>query len=492
MKRILISLIFFTTFTLCSCRNTLPEEMSTEESTLPEEMSTEGSTDAEAMSIVFMEEYITAPSSYPDVPDVYTPVLDDLYLYGELLHRYETLNYEGKVTQEILRECEEVQDEIQQRGYISDPYGGIEGTSGYALADLDGDNSPELLLLDNSSRDSGKQTPVIYSIFAVRNGQLICIENDSFELQYDTILAADSTFYRVDCMSTGEIYLSSFRLEAERLKFTKISEAHAMLSFSDGDVPIPYWVKKENGKEINITEGEFDILFEQYNNPKELMILDFVPLHPGAVDVYSAPRPADESSAIPIEYPQSYQDAPSAYKPILDDLYLFFEYLRRGESIDDAWGETGFVELPGDELGYAVIDLNNDGIPELLLGSINGLNNSAPHSVFTLKSGKPVLLTSFGSRDAGVILADGTIYCIGSGGAAYTYLSSFRLDKNADALTELTDIHSDYSDSEGKPYFVQVVDGKNHYITEKEFRTFWEEYENPSETMQLTVTPIAD
>ena len=190
---------------------------------------------------------------------------------------------------------------------------------------------------------------------------------------------------------------------------------------------------------------------------------------------------------------ESYQSVPNEYRLILDNLYLLSEHVDGEETLDSVLEEIGFIEYPRDgKLAYAVMDINNDEIPELLLGTTDGLKDAAPNSIFTLKEGKPILLTSFWSRSSGVISADGTIYSVGSGGAAYTYLSSFRLDKNADTLTQLTDIYSDYSASEEKIVFIQVVDDRNDYITEESFWDFYEKYDSPSETMELTIIPISN
>ncbi len=507
MKKFLLFFAMISAFVLCSCSKTLPEgagstepiraETSTEcvlpkETDATEPSSAEGAT--ENVSILFMGERITAPASYPNVPDAYAPVLDDLYLYGELLHRYETLNRNGEVAQGILNECEEVQDEIQKRGYVTYPHGGIEGASGYALADLNGDKNPELLLLDTSQDYLRKQNPGIYAVFTIQNGQLTHIK-DSSKLGDQTILAADGTFYRcVDYMGAGYCSLDAFRLEAGKSEFTTISQANAALSFSDGDVPVPYWVKTENGKEVRMSEKEFDILFEQHNHPEKRMTLHFVPLHPGAVNPYDIPTSSDDLPNISVRYPNSYKGAPSSYNPILDDLYLLSERLNRNETINDgrAFGDTGFVDPPPyGKLGYCVKDFNNDGTPELFLGSIDG-TELFPRSVFTLKSGKPILLISFFRRCRGAIATDGTIYTIGSSGAAHASLSSYRLDAHANSLTELTDIHSDYSDLEQKAYYVEVLDGKNHYITKQKFQDLREKYENPPERMKLKPFPIAN
>jgi hypothetical protein len=84
------------------------------------------------------------------------------------------------------------QTEIRPRGYL--PYEGGGFTGGYALVDVDGDGSFELLILNPPSYT---QVPVIKSIFTVRNGRLVCIDNGSSVLSYKTVLAADGTFYHI-------------------------------------------------------------------------------------------------------------------------------------------------------------------------------------------------------------------------------------------------------------------------------------------------------
>ena len=531
-----ISYAILLAFVLCSCTNTFPELANTGEpadvvallpkptdageptgevallpeptdageptgevALLPEQASAEEATSAAPVSIAFMGERIFAPSSYPGVPALYSPVLNDFYLYCALSQRYSVLNYDGKVTPDIMREYEGVRWGIALRGHIPNTVSGSEN-AGYALLDLDGDNSPELLLLgDSSLYSSYVQTPAICSIYAIRDGRLSCIDNGSFELYYATILAADGTLYQCveDWRGAGYTDLIAFRLEAGMSEFTIVSEARAALSFSGGDVPVPYWVKTGNGEEISITEAEFDSLSEQYKNPKEPMALEFVPMHPGWVNPWTVPRPNEGFSITPVECPQSYRGAPIEYKPQLDDLYLLSERIRRGDKIgavfhDDWVGETGFAEIPSGELGYAVVDINSDGIPELLLGTKDKLVDSSPDSIFTLRDGEPVLLQSFWGRSCGAVSADGTIYNVGSGSAWHAYLSSYKLYENADALTQLTAINSDYSNLDEKPYYFQIVDGRNHYISEDGFRRFLETYLDPPEKMKLTFIPISN
>lgn len=199
----------------------------------------------------------------------------------------------------------------------------------------------------------------------------------------------------------------------------------------------------------------------------------------------------DDGSMLLTEYPVFYQGVPEAYKPILDTLLLVEKRLRE-ENYDSEKDLKiiGFTQNPSPRnsaLGYALADLNNDGVLELLLGSTDGLNDSAPNSIFTLKGGQPVLVASYWSRNRGVISDDGTIYTVGSGGASNTYLSSFTLNKSTGKLKQLTDIQSGYSASENKVFFVQTVDGKKQYISEQTFQDFRAMYGNPPNRMYLRI-----
>lgn len=258
-EKIFFAFVFISAFFLCSCDSSLPAETNT----APSQTNTDSPTGANFRSIVFMEENITAPDFYPGVPEIYKPLLDNLCLYGKLLYRYTTLNYEDKITPEAKSEYERIQNEIAQREpRFTSVYSS--SVSGYSLLDLDNDNSPELLLLSNSSGYfSYSQNAAVHFIFTVRNGELVCVKNGSYKFQNHTILADNNIFYQcVNYEGTGYTDLTAFRLKPGMSELTIISEAHASLSFSDGDVPVPYWFKKENGKEIHITEEEFDLLFE--------------------------------------------------------------------------------------------------------------------------------------------------------------------------------------------------------------------------------------
>jgi hypothetical protein len=464
----------------------------------PEEAPEEAVSPSETQGafIVFMGETITAPGSYPNVPDLYVPILDNIYLYTTLSQRYLALQYDGEATREILLDRERLQRAIQERGNLPNLGSIGSSTIGYALVDLNGDNDSILLILYNPPGIAlHNQTPLIRAVYAIREEQLVCVDPGSYIWSSNTRLASDGTFYQyMDWRGAGYVDLKAFRLDAGMSAFTVISEAYSALSFADGDVPVPFWVKIENGNEIHITEDEFEALAEQYKNPKELMALDFVPLHPNRVEPLSAPRPSDNILHVPVDFPEAYPGAPCAYKPILDDLFFFEKHWKsEGHLFNGYFLPVGFAEYPYPRFanfGYALVDINNDGVLALLLGTIEGLNNASPLAIYTIINGQPVLVTQFWSRSRGVIAQDGTIYRVGSGGAGYTKLSSYTLDENADTLTQLTEIKPDFCPLEKKPYYIQVINGRNHYISGEEFFSLLEMYAYPSDRMQLTVMPI--
>lgn len=507
MKKIIVlACILFLVFVLCSCANGAHTETiaGTEEKTVEKAMEKTAENlvsnaareekNMDGLAIVFMGETITAPGSYQGVPDAYAPVLDDVYLSGMLYLRYRVQESEDGYSKERRSELDTALNDVLTRGYLIRPYSDLEGATAYALMDLNNDDSPELLLLAISS-ETGKEETAVFSVFTIRNGEFIHIESDASDLRYFTVLADDGIFYQYRQRELGRADLYALQLEEGAAEFTTIWEANTDVSFADGDVPVAFWIKKENGEETNISEEEFDGLLEKHKNPSEKMKLDYEVLPSEMLGIDLIPYgPEEERPSWLKEYPESYQDAPKEYKIILDDLYAFSESIRRNGLIEEFWGNTGFVEYPfphDEPLAYAVADINNDGVLELLLGNIKGLKAACPNSIFTISNGEAVLVDSFWTRSSGVIAADGIIYNTWADGAGEQYLWSFKLEKNADTLTKLTDLRSDYSEANEKPYYAQVVNGKNQYISEEEFSDSFEKYSAPPEILELEVFPIA-
>jgi hypothetical protein len=149
---------------------------------------------------------------------------------------------------------------------------------------------------------------------------------------------------------------------------------------------------------------------------------------------------------------------------------------------DYVYGETNFGEKPLGPLGYMLVDINKDGIQELLIMSGNPEDDTFLWSLFTLKDNKPVHILSNSplARCVWYFAADGTLYQVGYGGTSSTYVSSWRLKPRAAELTLLTHYQCIYGSGLGPyDYYYSVVNGKHEYITEKEFESMREKYSNP-------------
>jgi len=194
-------------------------------------------------------------------------------------------------------------------------------------------------------------------------------------------------------------------------------------------------------------------------------------------------------TTLPIVYPASYRDAPKAYKPVLDDLYALtllynidngytnisgFHY---AEAIVGAW-------LYGPIAHYAVADINNDGISELLLYQETA-EDMYLRSLFTLKDGEPLCIESFPGRISR-FAADGTMYYVRTV-EQLTELYSYKLEAGATEFSLVTAYYN-YSGKCSK-----ILDNnweERIDITEEEFNAVLEIHKNPPNPMRFTFIPI--
>ena len=116
----------------------------------------------------------------------------------------------------------------------------------------------------------------------------------------------------------------------------------------------------------------------------------------------------------------------SAYDGILQ---RSVEILSSGGDIETADGEIGLLEAcyGGAGVGYAVEDLTGDGVPELVLGS---LDDDTLYAVYTGDRGEPVLMLEGGSRKQCRYLGRGRFFCSGSASAFNSILSAYALSKD--------------------------------------------------------------
>jgi len=193
-----------------------------------------------------------------------------------------------------------------------------------------------------------------------------------------------------------------------------------------------------------------------------------------------------------IACPASYKDAPEAYWPILDDLYVFV-YLAHQDDWDltcTAFDNTGIINqsvlYDAEDLGYAIEDINNDNISELLILR----KASSVLSLYTLKEANPVfLLSDWGSRTIGRFAADGTLYTQWSGGGGMS-LCAYRLEPGADKLMQVEDNFFVFMYDAYVLHFKNANGEGERPFTDQEYKELYERYSNPPNPMQFDFIPI--
>ena len=156
-------------------------------------------------------------------------------------------------------------------------------------------------------------------------------------------------------------------------------------------------------------------------------------------------------------------------------------------------------EIAADTIGYTFLDVNHDGVAELIIGSIDEEKEGKYYgqniySAYTYKD-IPHLLIEGWSRNRCFLLEDGTFYTEGSGGAMYRILENDVLDVNATQLS-----CKDYYFTKEKDESFEEI-GFYHNTTgeweasvseELEEDVFWSKYdEYGSRTISFELVPFS-
>ncbi len=187
---------------------------------------------------------------------------------------------------------------------------------------------------------------------------------------------------------------------------------------------------------------------------------------------------------------------PEAYKEIINNKYSEIRTAcpdNADENDGMALG-TSFLHCK-DTLSYSVHDINNDGIPELM---IVRLDENNVYELYTLSEDeKAVLLKeSGGYRDSMWIDEGGVIYTFGSGGAGNNFISEYRLPAKGLKTTWLYEVYEDWGDF-GKTVFEEEYDyvtapEKKHTeaITQEEYENYIDKFYNRSKDFPFEAATI--
>lgn len=190
------------------------------------------------------------------------------------------------------------------------------------------------------------------------------------------------------------------------------------------------------------------------------------------------------------------EDYATAYEPIFEEYRK--AYASEVPATQYAW-EHGISEIIeySTGVGYALEDLDNNGIPELIVAGIgtDEFADRMAYGVYTLEGGVPVNLATSSARMRYYLRDDGTILYEGSGGAAYTYIRLYRVNGSSleEVETVFTNMDGEGTDNPRLGYYRQqgytetLPSDISVRITEEEFYQCWDQWKSNVYVPPLTV-----
>lgn len=129
---------------------------------------------------------------------------------------------------------------------------------------------------------------------------------------------------------------------------------------------------------------------------------------------------------------------PAVYEPILKQYRTALEENRTGQQLVDAGLNFMIRDVPSEAVGYAVDDLDDNGVPELIIGTIStdDFYGKLIFVLYTVDDGEPVQIFSSIERNR-YYYAGGTRFAnIGSSGADSSYVTTVKLE--GEGLVDMT------------------------------------------------------
>lgn len=183
-------------------------------------------------------------------------------------------------------------------------------------------------------------------------------------------------------------------------------------------------------------------------------------------------------------------DGEELYKDVLDMYY----YKIKNQNWTDNDEVSPLFSNPYTNLkslnnvGYALIDIDGNGVPELLIGDNESVSDGVIIDLYTYIDDSIVYLDTSGERYGIKLSKNGRIYRYGSGGAGLTEVEECKIDMDNQKLTTVEGVLYDEDDAKDTPWFYGEGDeysNSNGYdiskmknITEEEGMNKWDEYSN--------------
>ena len=183
-------------------------------------------------------------------------------------------------------------------------------------------------------------------------------------------------------------------------------------------------------------------------------------------------------------------DGEELYKDVLDMYY----YKIKNQNWTDNDEVSPLFSNPYTNLkslnnvGYALIDIDGNGVPELLIGDNESVSDGVIIDLYTYIDDSIVYLDTSDERYGINLSKNGRIYRYGSGGAGLKEVEECKIDMDNLKLTTVEGVLYDEDDAKDTPWFYGEGDeysNSNGYdiskmknITEEEGMNKWDEYSN--------------
>lgn len=190
--------------------------------------------------------------------------------------------------------------------------------------------------------------------------------------------------------------------------------------------------------------------------------------------------PATDESAetTPQTEEQTSPSAPAPEEIYADILDMFYHNIQTGweayNEMSSFYGNEFCYMFPMyysdpsyiDNIGYAFIDLNGDGMDELLIGmdteeeqQYNEVFQNVIYDMYTYMDGQIIHLATSGERFTYQLCEDNTIYYFGSSGAASNAYYHYQLDSSEPVLSVLDCVYSEPDEDWENTYWYHVTSG---------------------------------
>ena len=211
-------------------------------------------------------------------------------------------------------------------------------------------------------------------------------------------------------------------------------------------------------------------------------------------DTSLATTTSQSTTSNEIKSGESKKDYKDLYKPVFEDYKKIFSTSNDSTAIANLYQSLKATERPinswsienamnrSDDMRYSFVDLNDDGVEELLVADLNLSGKYFLTGVYSLQEGKPVLLAEGfaaghgGARNAAIIYQGGEILELSwSSGTGKGYGALYKLNENQKGASKLQEkefqIESNYIGSNfGKTESDQI-----------DLRGFdWQKFETPT------------